>query len=60
MYLGQQVDSHESLENEYKEFCIKDNIFDYYTIDEIHHIIICRLILMYIFQNMQAHLITVM
>ena len=51
MYLGQQIDSHESLENEYKEFCIKNNIFDYYTIDEIHHIIETG-ILPYSFNNM--------
>ena len=39
MYIGEHVDSHESLENEYKEFCIKTNIFDYYTTEELNFII---------------------
>ena len=51
MYIGQQIDSHESLENEYKEFCIKNNIFDYYTINELNHIIETG-ILPYSFNNM--------
>ena len=31
MYLGEQMKESETLENEYKEFCIKTNLFDYYT-----------------------------
>lgn len=39
MYLGEQMKEGESLDNEYKEFCIKNNIYNYYTQEELDHII---------------------
>lgn len=39
MYLGQQMTENETLQNEYKEFCIKTNVFSYYTQDELDQII---------------------
>ena len=39
MYLGEQTKQCETLQNEYKEFCIKSNIFKYYTQEELDYII---------------------
>lgn len=38
-YLGQQLDEKESLEHEFKEFCLKQCILNYYDIGEIENII---------------------
>ena len=39
MYLGDFMKEHETLENEYKEFCIKTNIYNYYTQEDLNYII---------------------
>ena len=39
MFLGEQINSKESLHNEYKEFCIKSNIYDHYRSEELNNII---------------------
>ena len=39
MYLGEQMKECETLQNEYKEFCIKTNIYNYYTQEELDDII---------------------
>lgn len=39
MYLGEQMKKSETLENEYKEFCIKKNVFNYYSQEELNDII---------------------
>lgn len=39
MYLGYQNDQSETIDTEYKEFCIKNNVFNFYTSDEIEDII---------------------
>ncbi len=39
MRLGQQQKDHESIQTEYKEFCLKLNIFDFYEMDEVYHIV---------------------
>ena len=39
MILGQQLKTSESLNTEYKEFCIKTNVFNYFTICDIKYII---------------------
>ena len=39
MYLGEQMQENESLTNEYKEFCIKTNIYDFYSQEELNDII---------------------
>jgi len=39
MHLGIRVDHKESLENEFKEFCIKVNLQDYFSDEEMSHIV---------------------
>ena len=39
MYLGEQMKECETLENEYKEFCIKKNVFNFYSQEELDGII---------------------
>lgn len=39
MFLGEQVEESESLSNEYKEFCIKTNVFNYFSTEELNAII---------------------
>jgi hypothetical protein len=51
MYLGDDIGSNESLENEYKEFCIKKSLFDYYTTEELNHIVQTG-VLPYTFNNL--------
>jgi len=39
MYLGEQMKESETIKNEYKEFCIKTNIYNYYTQCELNDVI---------------------
>ena len=39
MQLGQQLNENESIHTEYKEFCLKLNIFDFYDFDEVQNIV---------------------
>lgn len=39
MFLGEVLNIRESLTTEFKEFCLKKSIYDYYTSEEIHRII---------------------
>jgi hypothetical protein len=39
MYLGEQLLEQESLSHEYKEFCLKNGVYNYYEYDEIENII---------------------
>jgi hypothetical protein len=39
MYLGEQLQEQESLSHEFKEFCLKNGVFNYYDYDEITNII---------------------
>lgn len=52
MFLGQFLDSKESLQDEYKEFCIKLNIFNYFTLDELNDIIENKILYKQQFNNM--------
>ena len=40
VYLGEQLSHNESLEHEYKEFCLKLNVFNYYDYEELEKIIV--------------------
>ena len=39
MFLGEQMKESETLQNEYKEFCIKKSVFNYYSQEELNYII---------------------
>ena len=39
MFLGYHNNQNETIDTEYKEFCIKNNIFNFYSSDEIEKII---------------------
>ena len=40
MLLGEQLNSNESMEIEYKEFCFKRNIYNYFSKKQIKHILL--------------------
>ena len=40
VYLGEQLSHNESLEHEYKEFCLKLNVFNYYEYEELEKIVV--------------------
>jgi hypothetical protein len=43
-YLGEKLSDNETLHHEYKEFCLKNNVYNYYTHTELEQIVISGLL----------------